>query len=62
MKAYAERYWEMFNEIDGNFDKVAVRTFNFDAKKGLCRSIRVKQHSGRQCNLLRTGASSIGKN
>ena len=27
MKAYAERYWEMFNEIDGNFDEVAIRTF-----------------------------------
>ena len=27
MKAYVERYWEMFNEIDGDFDKVAVRTF-----------------------------------
>ena len=27
VKAYAERYWEMFNEIDGNFDEVAIRTF-----------------------------------
>ena len=27
VKAYAERYWEMFNEIDGDFDEVAVRTF-----------------------------------
>ena len=27
MKAYAERYWEMFNEINGDFDEVAVRTF-----------------------------------
>ena len=27
MKAYAERYWEMFNEIDGDFDEVAIRTF-----------------------------------
>ena len=26
-KAYAERYWEMFNEIDGDFDEVAIRTF-----------------------------------
>ena len=25
VKAYAERYWEMFNEIDGDFDEVAVR-------------------------------------
>ena len=27
MKAYDERYWEMFNEIDGDFDEVAIRTF-----------------------------------
>ena len=27
MKAYAERYWEMFNEIYGGFDEVAIRTF-----------------------------------
>ena len=30
MKAYAERYWEMFNEIDGNFDEVTIRTFKVD--------------------------------
>ena len=27
VKLYAERYWEMFNEIDGDFDEVAIRTF-----------------------------------
>ena len=27
LKTYLERYWEMFNEIDGNFDGVAIRTF-----------------------------------
>ena len=27
MKAYAERYWEMFNGIDVDFDEVAIRTF-----------------------------------
>ena len=27
VKAYTERYWEMFNEIDGDFDEVAIRTF-----------------------------------
>ena len=27
VNAYAERYWEMFNEIDGGFDEVAIRTF-----------------------------------
>ena len=24
VKAYAERYWEMFNEIDGDFDEVLL--------------------------------------
>ena len=27
VKAYAERYWKMFNEIDGDFDEVAIRAF-----------------------------------
>ena len=27
MKAYVKRYWEMFNEIDGDFNEVAIRTF-----------------------------------
>ena len=27
MKAYAKRYWEMFNEIDGHFDEIAIITF-----------------------------------
>ena len=26
VKAYSERYWEMFNEIDGDFDEVAIKT------------------------------------
>ena len=27
MKAYSDRYWEMFNEIDGSYDNVAISTF-----------------------------------
>ena len=27
LKMYSDRYWEMFNEIDENFDDVAIRTF-----------------------------------
>ncbi|XP_050277990.1 uncharacterized protein LOC126719484 [Quercus robur] len=27
LKTYSNRYWEMFNEIDGDFDNVATRTF-----------------------------------
>ena len=27
VKAYFNRYWEMFNEMDGDFDDVAIKTF-----------------------------------
>ena len=27
LKTYLDRYWEMFNEIDGDFDDVAISTF-----------------------------------
>ena len=27
LKTYSDRYWEMFNEIDGDFDDIDVRTF-----------------------------------
>ncbi|XP_023911878.1 uncharacterized protein LOC112023506 [Quercus suber] len=27
LKTYSNRYWEMFNKIDGDFDDVAIRTF-----------------------------------
>ena len=26
LKTYFDRYWEMFNEIDGDFDDVVIRT------------------------------------
>ena len=26
-KAYSDRYWEMFNEIEGEHDDVAISTF-----------------------------------
>ena len=41
VKAYAERYWEMFNEIDGDFDEVAIRTFKvyLPPKHGLRKSL-----------------------
>ena len=41
MKAYAERYWEMFNEIDGDFDEVAIRTFKvgLPSEHGLRKSL-----------------------
>ena len=27
LKRYLDRYWEMFNEIDGDYNDVAIRTF-----------------------------------
>ena len=27
LKTYSNRYWEMFNDIDGDFENVAIRTF-----------------------------------
>ena len=27
LKTYSDRYWEMYNEVDGDFEDVAVRTF-----------------------------------
>ena len=41
LKTYSNRYWEMYNEIDGDFEDVAVRTFkvglptNHELKKSL---------------------------
>ena len=44
VKAYAERYWEMFNKIDGDFDEVAIRTFKvgLPPEHGLRRSLTSK--------------------
>ena len=47
VKAYAERYWEMFNEIDGDFDEVAIRTFKVGLpfEHGLRKSLRSEEHT-----------------
>ena len=44
VKAYAERYWEMFNEINGDFDEVAIRTFkvSLPCEHGLRKSLTSK--------------------
>ena len=41
LKAYSGRYWEMYNEIDGNFDDVAINTFknSLPAKHSLRKSL-----------------------
>jgi len=41
LKTYSDKYWETFNEIDGDFEDVAIRTFkvglpmNHDLRKSL---------------------------
>ena len=44
VKAYSERYWEMFNEIDDDFDEVAIKTFKLSlpAEHGLRKSLTSK--------------------
>ena len=44
VKAYAKRYQEMFNEIDGDFDEVVIRTFKVDLppEHGLRKSLTGK--------------------
>ena len=44
VKAYSERYWEMFNEIDDDFDEVAIKTFKvgLPAEHGLRKSLTGK--------------------
>ena len=44
IKAYSDRYWEMFNEIDGDFNDVAIKTFKVDlpSKHGLRKSLTGK--------------------
>ena len=45
LKTYFDRYWEMFNEINENFDDVAIRTFKVglptkhDLRKSLTRKL-----------------------
>ena len=44
LKMYSNRYWEMINEIDGDFDDVAIRTFKVGlyAGHGLRKSLTGK--------------------
>ena len=28
LKVYSDRYWEIYNEIEGNYDDIAISTFN----------------------------------
>ena len=44
LKTYLDRYWEMFNEIDGDFDDVAISIFKvgLPAEHGLRKSLTGK--------------------
>ena len=44
LKTYSDRYWKIFNEIDRDFDDVAIRTFKvcLPAKHGLKKSLTRK--------------------
>ena len=44
LKAYSGRYWEMYNEMDGKFDDVAINTLKNSllAKHGLRKSLTGK--------------------
>ena len=44
LKTYSDRYYEMFNEIDGDFDDVAIRTFKVGllTEHGLRKSLTGK--------------------
>ena len=44
VKAYSDRYWEMFNEINDNFDDIAIKTFKvgLPSEHGLRKSLTGK--------------------
>ena len=44
LKVYLDRYWEMHNEMDGNFDDVAISTFKsgLPIEHGLRKSLTGK--------------------
>ena len=41
LKAYSGRYWEMYNEMDGNFDDITINTFksSLPTEHGLRKSL-----------------------
>ena len=58
LKTYLDRYNEMFNEIDDDFDDVAIRTFkvSLPAKHGLKKSL-----TGKLANRVRHLMDQIDK-
>ena len=58
LKIYSDKYWEMFNEIDGDFDDVAIKTFKvgLPAEHGLRKSL-----TGKPANSVRQLVDWIDK-
>ena len=64
LKTYSDRYWEMFNKIDGDFDDVAISTFKVSLptehglRKTSClfmdRSSAMSSGSKRACSIAST--------
>ena len=48
LKAYSGKYWKMYNEMDGNFDDVAINTFknSLPTEHGLRKSLTSKPATG----------------
>ena len=44
LKNYSDRYWEIYNEIDGDFEDVVVRTFkvSLPTQSDLWKSLAMK--------------------
>ena len=44
LKAYSDRYWEMYNEIEGDYNNVAISTFksSLPTEHGLRKSLTRK--------------------
>jgi len=55
LKTYSDKYWEMFNEIDGDFDDVALRNFKVglpaehDLRKSLTKKLVRSMHRLMDC-------------
>ncbi|XP_075662955.1 uncharacterized protein LOC142632439 [Castanea sativa] len=57
LKTFSDRYWEMFNEIDGDFNDVAIRTFKVgllaehDLRKSLTKKLE-RGYTTKDCRTL----------
>ncbi|XP_023876809.1 uncharacterized protein LOC111989260 [Quercus suber] len=55
LRTYSDKYWEMFNEIDGDFDDMALRTFKVglpvkhDLRKSLTKKLVKSMHQLMDC-------------